>query len=112
MLLFAEEKLEELADVLKLRRKRRVSEKERERLAELSRKHSQKGLTAAAEARAALSEREQLEPERTIAAQQGAGGSDRPTRDGDGWVSRRIDGWLVPWFSSSGSERTRSAGGN
>lgn len=40
VLAFEEERLEELADVLKVRRRRRVSDEERERLRQMGRKHS------------------------------------------------------------------------
>ena len=55
VLLFPEDRLHDLADVLKLRRRRRISEAERRRLAELSRKHSEEGLRKLAERRRDLS---------------------------------------------------------
>ncbi len=53
VLLFEEERLHGLADVLRLRRKRKVSEQERHRLAEMGRQHSQEGLRKLAELRSA-----------------------------------------------------------
>jgi hypothetical protein len=59
VLLFKESLLDELADGLKLRRKKQISEDERQRLAELSGEHSEAGLVKLAERRRHLSESRQ-----------------------------------------------------
>jgi len=55
VLVLEEKRLDELADALKLRRRKQVSEGERQRLAELSRQHSGAGLAKLAERRRHLS---------------------------------------------------------
>ena len=54
ILLFREEHLHELAGLLKLWRRKQISDTERERLAHLSRTHSQKGLRMISESRRSL----------------------------------------------------------
>ena len=71
VLLFEEERLHELADVLRLRRKKRVSRAERQRLAALSREHSGKGLRRLSEMRGGLSKDEQTALETPITGKGG-----------------------------------------
>jgi hypothetical protein len=56
VLLFEESRLDELAEALRLRTRRQVSDNERRRLAEMSGKHSEAGLAKLAERRWHLSE--------------------------------------------------------
>ena len=68
VLLFEEGRLHELAEALRLRRKKQISKAERQRLAALSHEHSAKGLRRLSELKRALSEDEQTAPEPAISA--------------------------------------------